>query len=110
MKAAYIQGVHAPGTTPYDCQAFFKISPETPYSEVKELERHVDSTLVTRLESPEGRTYLMFVNCDYRKERTIRVRLASAAERFAPENGSWSSVGKEFDIDLVRGGGVVVRM
>ena len=39
-----------------------------------------------------------------------QLRRPSAAERFAPENGSWSSVGKEFDIDLVRGGGVVVRM
>ena len=110
LKAVYMQGVHAPGTTPYDSQAFFKMSPETPHSEVKELERHADSTLVTRFESTEGRTYLMFVNCDYRKDRKIRASLTFAAERFDPENGSWTPVGKAFDLDLVRGGGAVVRV
>ena len=61
-------------------------------------------------ESTEGRTYLMFVNCDYRKDRSIRVSLAFAAERLDPQNGCWTPVGREFDLGLVRGGGVVVRM
>ena len=110
---AYMQGAHAPGTTPYGAQALLKISPETPYSEVKELERHADTTLVTRFEErcagAAPRTYLMVVNCDYKKDRAIRVAAPFETERFDPSTGEWSPAGKEFDLDLVRGGGVILR-
>ncbi|MBR2838948.1 MAG: hypothetical protein IKE55_09210 [Kiritimatiellae bacterium] len=107
---AYMQGVHAPGTTHFVDQALVKISPETPYSEVKELARHADTTLVTRFAAPDGRPYLMLVNCDYKKDRTIRVKAPSDAERFDPVSGAWSPVGVEFDLALVRGGGVIIRL
>ena len=109
FKGAYMQGAHAPGTTPFGAQALVKISPETPYSEVKELERHVDTTLVTRFAAPCGRTYLMVVNCDYKKDRTIHVESPFAAEKFDPATEKWSPAGASFDLDLVRGGGVILR-
>ena len=109
FKGAYMQGVHAPGTTPYGDQALLKLSPETTYSEVKPDERHADTTLVTRFAAPDG-TYLMVVNCDYKKDRTLRVTAPSAAERFDPVAGTWSPVGREFDVGMVRGGGVLLRM
>ena len=110
LKAAYMHGVHAPGTTPCAWQTLFKISPEVPHREVNELERHEDTTLATHLVSPEGRTYLMFVNCDYRKDRTITVGVSSDAERFDPADGGWSPVGRTFDLSLVRGGGALLRI
>ena len=109
FKGAYMQGAHALGTTPYGDQALLKISPETPYSECKELQRLEDTTLVTRFAAKDGRAYLMVVNCDYKKDRTIRVAAPFDAERFDPATGAWSSVGKEFSLDLIRGGGVLLR-
>ena len=110
LKAAYLDGIHAPGTTPCFWQSLFKISPESPYSEVKELERHADTTLATHLVSSEGRAYLMFVNCDYKKDRTIKVKVPRTAERFDPLADTWSPVGAEFDLALIRGGGVLLRL
>ena len=109
FKGAYMQGAHAPGTTPFGAQALLKISPETPYSEVKELERHVDTTLVTRFTAPGGRPYLMVVNCDYKKDRTIHVESPFSAEKLDPATEKWSPAGASFDLDLVRGGGVILR-
>ena len=68
-----MDGAHAPGTTPCGWQTLFTLSPKVPQREVQELERHEDSTLATHLVSSEGRAYLMFVNCGYRKDRTITV-------------------------------------
>ena len=104
-----MDGVHAPGTTPCGWQTLFALSPKVPQREVQELEWHEDSTLATHLVSPDGRTYLMFVNCDYRKDRTITVNVLSDAERFDPTSGSWSPVGRVFGLSLVRGGGVLLQ-
>ncbi len=109
FKGAYMQGSHAPGTTPFGAQALIRISPETPYSEIGANERHVDTTLVTRFSAPDGRAYLMVVNCDYKKDRTIRVDSPFAAELLDAEKGTWASVGTSFDLGLVRGGGAVIR-
>ena len=110
FRGAYLQGAHAPGTTPYGDQALLKLSPESPHSEVKELERHVDTTLVTRFAAADGRTFLMVVNCDYVKDRTLHFQAPFAAERFDPVSGTWSPVGKEFDLAFVRGGGILLRL
>lgn len=106
----YWFGPGCPGTTPCFWQSLFKISPERPYSEVKELERHADTTLATHLVSSDGRSYLMFVNCDYKKDRTINVKVPCVAERFDPLAGTWSPAGAEFDLSLIRGGGVLIRL
>ena len=58
----------------------------------------------------KGRPYLMVVNCDYKKARTIHVNAPFAAELFDPASGKWSSAGTEFNLELPRGGGVIVRM
>ena len=110
FKGAYMQGVHAPGTTPYGDQALVSLSPETPYSEVAENARHADTTLVTRFADADGRPYLMVVNCDYAKARVVHVNAPSAAERFDPQTGTWGAAGDEFDLALPRGGGVLLRL
>ena len=109
FKGAYCQGAHALGTTPYGEQALLKITPEAPYSECKELQRMEDTTLVTRFAAQGGRAYLMVVNCDYKKDRKIHVAAPFETERFDPATGGWSSVGGEFDLDMIRGGGVLLR-
>ena len=109
FKGAYMQGAHAPGTTPYGAQALVALSPEAPSSEVAEDARHVDTTLVTRFADAEGRPYLMVVNCDYAKDRTVHVSAPFAAELFDPASGRWSPAGAEFDLELVRGGGAIIR-
>ena len=106
----YMHGVHALGTTPYGAQALLKISPLVPYAECGENQRLEDTTLVTRFASSCGRPYLMVVNCDYKKDRTISVTAPCAAERFDPLAGTWSPVGVEFDLALIRGGGVLLRL
>lgn len=106
----YMHGVHALGTTPYGAQALLEISPLVPYAECGENQRLEDTTLVTRFASPCGRPYLMVVNCDYKKDRTISVTAPCAAERFDPLAGTWSPVGVEFDLALIRGGGVLLRL
>ena len=110
FKGAYSHGMHPAGTTPYSEQALLSISPEAPYSEVRDPQRLVDTTLVTRFASPDGRAYLMVVNCDYRKERTIRVTAPAAAEIFDASTRAWSPIGKEFDLLLARGGGKLLRI
>ena len=52
----------------------------------------------------------MFVNCDYKKDRTIKVKVPRTAERFDPLADTWSPVGAEFDLALIRGGGVLLRL
>ena len=110
FTGAYFQGLHAPGTTPYGDQALLKISPETPFAELQPLQELTDTTLVTRFDTPGKPTHLMVVNCDYRKERTIHAKAPKAAERFDALAGTWSPVGKEFDLTLQRGGGVLLRL
>ena len=110
FRGAYMQGIHAPGTTPYGAQALLKISPETPQTELEPLQRLSDTTLVTRFDAPGKSTYLMVVNCDYGKDRTLRIKAPSAAERFDPQTNAWTPVGEEFDLSFVRGGGVLLRL
>ena len=110
FKGAYMLGCHALGTTPYGAQALLEISPSAPYAECAENQRLVDTTLVTRFADPSGRAYLMVVNCDYVKDRALSVKAPSAAERFDPQTGSWSSVGEAFDLELVKGGGAILRL
>jgi hypothetical protein len=109
FKGAYCHGVHALGTTPYMAQALLEISPSVPYAECGENKRLEDTTLVTRFAAPDGRAYLMVVNCDYAKDRVLHVAAPFAAERFDPATGAWSPVGVEFDLALVRGGGTIIR-
>ena len=109
FKGAYMQGIHAPGTTPYGDQALLTLSPETPHFEVQENGRHADTTLVTRFADAAGRPYLMVVNCDYVKRRTIHVNAPFETELFDPASGRWSPAGTEFDLELARGGGAIVR-
>ena len=52
----------------------------------------------------------MVVNCDYVKDRTIHVNAPFAVELFDPAGGKWASAGTEFNLELLRGGGVIVRM
>ena len=87
-----------------------KIAPETPYAELQPLQELTDTTLVTRFDSPGKPTHLMVVNCDYRKDRTLHIKAPSDAERFDALAGKWSPVGAEFDLSLVRGGGVLLRL
>jgi hypothetical protein len=110
FTGAYFQGLHAPGTTPYCGQALLKITPETPYAELKPLQELTDTTLVTRFDAPGKPTHLMVVNCDYRKDRTLHIEAPSAAERFDPLAGAWSPVGASFDLALTRGSGVLLRL
>ena len=110
FKGAYMQGIHAPGTTPYGAQALLKISPEAPQAELEPLQRLSDTTLVTRFDAPDKPAHLMVVNCDYRKDRTLRFKAPSATERFDPQTNAWSPVGEEFDLAFVRGGGVLLRL
>ena len=110
FTGAYFQGLHAPGTTPYCEQALLKIAPETPYAELKPLQELTDTTLVTRFDTPGKPTHLMVVNCDYRKDRTLHIKAPSTAERFDALAGTWSRVGTEFDLSLVRGGGTLLRL
>ncbi len=110
FKGAYSHGMHPTGTTPYSEQAILAISPDVPSTEVKDMQRLEDTVIVTRFVSGNGQTYLMVVNCDYRKERTIHAKAPCAAELFDPISREWSPVGKAFDLSLVRGGGAIVRL
>ena len=110
FKGAFMQGVHAPGTTPYCDRAILRISPQTPQTEIADNARHIDTTLVTRFEDEAGQTYLMVVNCDYGKARVVHADAPSPAEVFDPETGEWSPAGKSFDLHLARGGGMLVRL
>ncbi|MBR3221172.1 MAG: hypothetical protein IKF72_02990 [Kiritimatiellae bacterium] len=110
FKGAYFQGLHPTGTTPYCEQALLEIAPETPYAEVQPLQELTDTTLVTRFDAPGKPTHLMVVNCDYRKDRTLHIKAPTAAERFDALAGTWSPVGAEFDLLIVRGGGALLRL
>ena len=110
FTGAYFQGLHAPCTTPYGDQALLKLTPETPYAELKPLQELTDTTLVTRFDTPGKPTHLMVVNCDYRKARTLHVTAPAAAERFDPLAGTWSPAGTAFDLALPGGGGVLLRL
>ena len=112
FRGAFLQGRHAPGTTPYCAQALLKLSPETPPSELdpEKMESLDDTTLVSRFDDPAGRpSHLMVVNCDYRKDRTLRIDAPAPLERFDDATGAWSPVGASFDQPFVRGGGVLFR-
>ena len=113
FKGAFMQGVHATGTTPFGAQALLKITPETPRSEIRELQRLEDTTLVTRFEDrcrgSAPRTYLMVVNCDYRKDRALHVAAPFDVDLFDSKTETWSAVGKDFNLDMIRGGGVLLR-
>jgi hypothetical protein len=110
FNGTFMQGVHAPGTTPYCDSALLKLSPQVPRSEIEDGARHVDTTLVTRFEDENGRVYLMVVNSDYKKRRVIHVEAPCAAEIFNVEKGEWFQAGTSFDLDLACGGGSMVRM
>ena len=110
FKGAYFQGLHPTGTSSYCEQALLKITPETPYAELQSLQELTDTTLVTRFDAPDKPTHLMVVNCDYRKDRTLHIKAPSAAERFDALAGTWSPVGAEFDLSLIRGSGALLRL
>ena len=107
---AYVQGVCPFGVTPYGETALLKIAPETTTSELQPLAELTDTTLVTRFDAPGKPTHLMVVNCDYRKDRTLHVEAPSVTERFDALKRTWSSVGVAFDLVLMRGSGVLLRL
>lgn len=110
FKGAYFQGLHPVGATPYCEQALLKIAPEMPSAELAPLQELTDTALVTRFDAPGKPTHLMVVNCDYRKDRILHIKAPSAAERFDALKRTWSPVGKEFDLPIIRGGGVLLRL
>ena len=110
FTGAYLQGLHAPGTTPYCEQALLKIEPETPVAELKPGQELTDTTLVTRFDAPGRPTHLMVVNLDYRRDRKIHVTAPAPTERFNAQARTWSPAGSSFDIDLARGSGVLLRL
>ncbi|MBO7655460.1 MAG: hypothetical protein J6U40_11120, partial [Kiritimatiellae bacterium] len=107
---AYLQGVHAPGTTPWCGQALVTITPETPASELEPGKELTDTVLVSRFERAGAPTHLLVVNMEYRKERTIQVTVPGRAERFDPLKGTWSPAGERVELALPRGGGVLLRL
>ena len=110
FTGAYVNGVRAPGVTPWCDRALLKITPETPACELVPKKEMVDSTLVTRFEG-SGTTYLMVVNLDYRKDRTLNVTAPCAVERFDALKRTWSPMGgSTFDLSVIRGGGMLMRL
>ena len=85
---AYLQGLHAPGTTPWCEQAVLEIAPKTPTAELQPNQELVDTTLITRFDDAKGPARFMVVNLDYRKDRKIAVRGPAALERFDPVTGT----------------------
>ncbi len=110
FKGAYLQGAHAPGTTPWCEQALLTITPETPARELKPGEELTDTVLVSRFEQSRNSTRLMVVNMDYRKTRTLQVAAPAEAERFDALKGTWTPVGKRFELTLEGGVGVLLRL
>lgn len=110
FSGAFVQGQHAPGTTPYGPSALLRLSPETPMSELVPGQRFVDSTLVTRFDGPRGEVRLMVVNLDYRKARTLDVTAPKAFERFNPSTGAWTPHDKCGKVDLACGEGALLRI
>ncbi len=110
FAGAYVDGVRAPGVTPWCDRALLKITPETPACELVPKKEMVDSTLVTRFEG-NGTTYLMVVNLDYRKDRTLNVTAPCAVEMFNALKRTWSPMGgSTFDLSVIRGGGMLMRL
>ena len=107
---AYLQGLHAPGTTPWCEQAVLEIAPKTPTAELQPNQELVDTTLITRFDDAKGPARFMVVNLDYRKDRKIAVRGPAALERFDPTAGRWSLLGGDGCLLLVRGGGALLRL
>lgn len=110
FRGAYSHGMHPAGTTPWSEQAILTISPDVPSREIANLQRIEDTVLVTRFSSRDGQTYLMAVNCDYAKDRTVQATAPAPAELFDPVLRRWSPVGRKFDLSLVRGGGAILRL
>ncbi|MBR4170444.1 MAG: hypothetical protein IKR48_02195 [Kiritimatiellae bacterium] len=111
FTGAYLQGVHAPGSTPWCEQALLKITPETPASELQPKKELTDTTLVSRFEAPGKPTHLMVVNLDYRKDRNIRITAPSKVSKFDALKRTWTSIeSNSFDLMLLRGSGVLLRL
>ena len=110
FKGAYLQGAHAPGATPWCEQALLTITPETPARGLKPGEELTDTVLVSRFEKSGAAPRLMVVNMDYRKTRTIQVEAPAAAERFDALKGTWTPVGKRFELTLEGGTGALLRL
>ncbi len=111
FQGAYLQGLHAPGTTPWCDQALVDISPATPSAELEPMQELEDTTLVTRFDAPGLPTHLMVVNLDYRKDRTLQLKAPAPFEHFDALEGKWSAVGdSQLSLTLVRGGGVLLRL
>ena len=110
FAGAYLHGIHAPGTAPYCEQALLCLAPEAPSGELQPLQELTGTTLVTRFDAPGRPTHLMVVNCDYRTDRTLHVTAPSSVERFDALERRWSPVGDAFDLALMRGSGVLLRL
>ena len=108
---AYVQGLHAPGTTPYGAGAVLKLSPETPAAELEKGKVMTDSTLVSRFAAADGADRFLVANLDYRKDRRLEVSAPGSLERFDPATGLWASLGGDKAwLSLARGGGVLLRV
>ncbi|MBQ9432244.1 MAG: hypothetical protein IJU44_11910 [Kiritimatiellae bacterium] len=107
---AYLQGAHAPGSTPWCEQALLKITPEAPITELQPGKELTDTVMVSRFEKSGASTHLMVVNMDYRNERSLKVTSPTETERFNPLTREWTPVGKTFNLELNRGTGVLLRL
>ena len=108
---AYLQGLHAPGTTPYGDQAVLKVAPKAPSAELGRNQELTDTTLVSRFDDRNGPARFMVVNLDYRQDRKIAVKGPGPLERLDPATGAWISLkGDKAWISLTRGGGVLLRV
>ena len=108
---AYLQGLHAPGTTPWCEQAVLEIAPKTPTAELQPNQELKDTTLVSRFDDANGPARFMVVNLDYRKDRRIDVEGPSPLDRFDPVSGAWVPLGgKSAALDVIRGSGVLLRV
>lgn len=111
FAGAYLQGLHAPGTTPYCEQAILGIAPTAPSAELGPNQKLTGTTLVSRFDDRNGPARFMVVNLDYCQDRKVAVKGPGPLERLDPTTGAWIPLGgAEAWLSLVRGGGVFLRV
>ena len=106
---AYVQGAQARGTSPYCAEALLRLSPLVESTTLEPGKRFENSILVTRFDAPGEPSRLMVVNLDYKTDRTISAAAVNAIWKFEVATGVWSNLGKEAQLELNRGSGVLLR-
>ena len=110
LQGVYLQGRHAPGTLVYGKDAILDLSPKATPVELKPGEKFTDTTLVSRFTRAGSPDRFMVVNLDYCKDRTIAVTAPAPLERFDDQKGVWLPAQERLELNLVRGGGVLLRL